>query len=112
MASMDALRCPMKFEYFPDSLAEVRSDEGFEVLCTGRFEIKYREGVREMSLYCEDGSDSSGKHVVMIGRGGLSAWLPPFDKETIPESKQSEIRSRVTAAIEFMGSKSEFSLAP
>ena len=103
----------MKFEFFPGSKSEVRSDEGFEVLYTGRFELTYREAERRMSLHCEHERDSSGNHVLVVGTCGLQAWLPPFDKELISEAKRAEIQSRIAAAVEFMGSSNcEFVALP
>ncbi len=101
----------MKFEFFPDSLARVRCDEGFEVLDVERFELIYREGERRMSIYREDGRDLAGEYIIHLGTGGLKAWLPPFDSEVISDAKRAEIRARVTAAIEFMGSRCDFTLS-
>ena len=98
----------MNFAYFPEHASAVHCDEGFDVIFTGRFELVYREGDRQMSLYCEDGRQPSGEHVVMVGTAGLKAWLPPFAKESISAEKQAQIRSRVIAAVEFMGSNCEF----
>jgi hypothetical protein len=98
----------MNFHYPPDSFAIVHSDEGFDVEFTGRFELAYHEGDRQMRFYIQEGQDDQGNAVVGIGTGGLKRWLPPFERESVSDLKRAEIRDRIAAAMEFTGAKCEF----
>jgi hypothetical protein len=98
----------MNFHYSPSSFAIVHCDGGFDVEFTGRFELTYREGDRQMRCYIQEGQDDHGKAVVAVGTGGLERWLPPFADEYVPDLKQADIRGRIAAAIEFTGAKCEF----
>jgi hypothetical protein len=78
----------------------VRSSEGFEVQCTGRFTAEYREGRRIKVVEIES--------VVIAGRPGIAIKRNTFecwDNSSIPNSPEDQARllKNFKAAMEFQG---------
>jgi hypothetical protein len=79
----------------------VRSDQGFEVQFTGRFDAEYREGGRTVSLYVESGT-VGGSPGILIDPDAFARW---DDGESITADKQEEMLKNFRNAIEFQGLK-------
>lgn len=78
----------------------VRSSEGFEVQCVGRFEIEYREGGQVVTVPVERGSFGGGPSV-SIPTNAFEFW----DHYRVPNSKekQAEMFRNFKAAMVFQG---------
>lgn len=79
----------------------VRSDRGFEVQRTGRFDAEYREGSRKISLYVESGM-VGGLPAILIDPDAFARW---DSGEPIPTDKQAEMMMNFREAMEFQGLK-------
>ncbi len=79
----------------------VRSDQGFEVQRTGRFDAQYREGTRVVSLYVESGM-SGGKPAIVIDPAAFARWDEGGD---IPPEQQARMLNNFKEAMEFQGLK-------
>jgi hypothetical protein len=79
----------------------VRSDEGFEVKFTGRFDAEYREGDKVVELYVESGL-SGGLPCICLEPQAFARWN---DGTPIPEEKQAQMLKNFTDALEFQGLK-------
>ena len=79
----------------------VRSDQGFEVQFTGRFDAEYRERGKKVSLYVEDGL-MGGLPAILIDPTAFANW---DDGEAISPKKQSQLFRDFEAALEFQGLK-------
>jgi hypothetical protein len=77
----------------------VRSDAGFEVQFTGRFDAEYREENKVVELYVEDGLEG-GLPCVIVGTKALQHWS---DGTAIDPAKQAEIIKNFKAAMDFQG---------
>jgi hypothetical protein len=82
----------------------VRSSEGFEVQCTGRFTIEYREGRRIRIIDVEP--------VTVVGKPGIGIKANTFerwDHSFVPNSpgEQERLLSNFRAAMEFQGMEVE-----
>jgi len=78
----------------------VRSDLGFEVQFTGRFDAEYREGKRLVKLYVEDGIGAGGKPGIIVKTAAFEKW---DNGEPISSAKQKEMFNNLRAAMEFQG---------
>jgi len=79
----------------------VRSDGGFEVQFTGRFEAQYREGENLVSLYVESGMDGASQ-CILIDPKAFQCW---DNKQPISLEKQKQIFNNFNEAMEFQGLK-------
>ena len=79
----------------------VRSDLGFEVQFTGRFDAEYREGGRVMSLYVESGM-SAGMPAIVIDPSAFVRW---DDGESVAPQQQAKMLNNFREAMEFQGLK-------
>lgn len=82
----------------------VRSSEGFEVQCTGRFTIEYCEGRRIKVIDFEP--------IVVAGRSGVAIKANTFerwDNSSVPNSpaEQERLLRNFRAAMEFQGMEVE-----
>jgi hypothetical protein len=78
----------------------VRSNRGFEVQFTGRFEAVYREGDAKITVYVEPGLIGNSPSV-SVSKSAFERWDNSSYKNN-PE-RQAEIMSNFRAAIEFQG---------
>lgn len=76
-----------------------RSDQGFDVQFTGRFDAEYREGERIVRLYVEDGV-SGGRDSIIVTPDAFASWS---DGSSIPPEKQAEMFKNLRDALEFQG---------
>lgn len=79
----------------------VRSDRGFDVQFTGRFDAEYREGDRLVRLYVEDGI-TGGLDSIIVTPDAFTHWE---DGALIPIKKQAEMFNNLREAMEFQGLK-------
>lgn len=82
----------------------VRNSEGFEVQCTGRFTIEYREGRRIKVIDTEP--------VIIAGKPGVGIKASAFehwDNSSVPNSpaEQERLLKNFRAAMEFQGMEVE-----
>jgi hypothetical protein len=77
----------------------VRSDEGFEVQFTGRFDVEYRECGKTVEIYVESGT-SGGLPCISIEPNAFDRWK---DGEVIPIEQQLKMFDNFRKAIEFQG---------
>jgi len=80
----------------------VRSDLGFEVQFTGRFDAEYREGSRVVNIYVEDGVGDHGEPCVIVKKDAFTYWN---DREPIQPAVQELMFKNLRAAMEFQGLK-------
>jgi len=81
----------------------VRSDRGFEVQRTGRFEAEYREDGRVVLLSVESGCYGGMPSIVLKSRA-FARWSNGIP---IPEEKQAQMLQNFKEALEFQGLKTE-----
>ncbi len=79
----------------------VRSDRGFEVQRTGRFDAEYNEGDAAISLYVESGVQG-GLQCIIIDPKAFVRW---DDGRVIPTEKQAQILQNFTEAMTFQDLK-------
>jgi len=79
----------------------VRSDCGFEVQFTGRFDAEYREGNKVAMLYVESGL-SGGMPCIILDPHAFTRWS---DGTAIPEKAQAQMLQNFKDAMEFQGLK-------
>jgi hypothetical protein len=79
----------------------VRSDEGFEVQRTGRFDAEYSEGGKVVSLEVESGL-SGGLPYISIDPKAFMRWS---DGTPISGVEQGRLLRNFRAAMEFQGLK-------
>lgn len=79
----------------------VRSDQGFDVQFTGRFDAEYREGDRIVRLYVQDGI-TGGMDSIIVAPDAFAYWI---DGTSISEEKQAEMFKNLREAMEFQGLK-------
>lgn len=80
----------------------VRSDLGFEVQRTGRFDAEYKEGSKVVSLYVESGMDE-GLPCIIVDPTAFDRWDGDPPRVTIPSSEQSRLFQNLREAMEFQG---------
>jgi len=81
----------------------VRSDSGFEVQFTGRFNAEYREGSRIVTLSVESGR-SCGEPCIILGPRAFARWN---NGVPIPKEKQAQMLQNFKDAMEFQGLRTE-----
>lgn len=79
----------------------VRSDRGFEVQHTGRFDAEYSEGGQVVELYVESGLDG-GVPCISIDPEAFARWR---DGSAVAPEKQAEMMQNFKEAMEFQGLK-------
>lgn len=79
----------------------VRSDEGFEVQRTGRFNAEYREGGKIVKLEVESGV-SGGLPCIILDPKAFAHWS---DGTVIPKTEQARLFRNFAEAVEFQGLK-------
>lgn len=79
----------------------VKSDRGFEVQFTGRFDAEYREGGKIVKLYVEDGL-TGGLQSILVDPGAFERW---DDGTPIPPEQQAQLFQNLKEAMEFQGLK-------
>jgi hypothetical protein len=79
----------------------VRSDEGFEVQRTGRFDAEYSEGGRVVTLEVQSGV-SGGLPCISIDPKAFTRWS---DGTPIPNTEQARLSRNFRAAMQFQGVK-------
>lgn len=79
----------------------VRSDKGFDVQFTGRFNAEYREAGRTVSLYVEDGT-SGVLAAIIVDPCAFDRW---DGGEPIDAAKRTELFQNLREALEFQGLK-------
>jgi hypothetical protein len=82
----------------------VRSDRGFEVQFTSRFDAEYREGGRVVSLYVEAGV-SGGLQCIIVDPSAFERWDGDPPSVTIPAAEQARLFQNLREAMEFQGLK-------
>jgi hypothetical protein len=85
----------------------VRSSEGFDVQCVGRFEFEYREGERVLRLGGEP-IYSGGWGFAFDESWRSEGWQPPHQRESLTDADRQRIRQNIEAAGRFMEHKFEF----
>ena len=80
----------------------VRSDNGFEVQRTGRFDAEYREDGRLVKLYVEGGRTADGSPCIIVPSDAFAHWEGGFP---IPEEQQTQMFQNLREAMEFQGLK-------
>ncbi|MBK7355125.1 hypothetical protein [Propionivibrio sp.] len=79
----------------------VRSDRGFEVQFTGRFDAEYREGDKVIELYVESGIEG-GMPCIMLAPNSFARWS---DGQPIAAEEQSQMLKNFKEAMQFQGLK-------
>ena len=79
----------------------VRSDRGFEVQQTGRFDDEYREGGKVVQLYEESGIND-GMPCIILEPGAFARWS---DGSAIDLQAQAVMLQNFKEAMEFQGLK-------
>ena len=79
----------------------VRSDCGFEVQFTGRFDAEYRESGRVVKLYVEGGL-SGGAQCIIIDPDAFARWS---DGTAIAPRQQMQMLRNFKEALAFQGLK-------
>lgn len=79
----------------------VRSDRGFEVQRTGRFDAEYKEDGKIVSLYVESGLDG-GTYCILVDPTAFERW---DNGQPIPPDKQKQMFQNFKEAMEFQGLK-------
>jgi hypothetical protein len=79
----------------------VRSDEGFEVQRTGRFDAEYVEGGKVVKLGVESGV-SAGLPCIILDPKAFARWS---DGTAIPDAEQARLFRNFAKAMEFQGLK-------
>lgn len=80
----------------------VRSDRGFEVQFTGRFDAEYREGERIVSLQVEAGL-SGGLQCIIVDPAAFERWDGDPAGTNLPEDQQVQMFQNLREAMEFQG---------
>jgi hypothetical protein len=82
----------------------VRSDRGFEVQFTGRFEAEYREGSKVVSLEVESGV-SGGLPCILVDPDAFEHWDGDAPNNRIAPEQQAQMFQNLKDAMEFQGLK-------
>ena len=81
----------------------VRSDRGFEVQRTGRFDAEYREDGKVVKLYVES-SSYGGLPSIALEPNAFARWS---SGAPIPKERQAQMLQNFREAMEFQGLKTE-----
>ena len=80
----------------------VKSDAGFEVQFTGRFDAEYREAGKVMSIYVESGIHD-GQHCVILNPDAFDRWIGDAPGVRLPSDERERIQQNFTEAMLFQG---------
>ena len=80
----------------------VKSDAGFEVQFTGRFDAEYREAGKVMSIYVESGIHD-GQPCVILNPGAFDRWNGDAPGVRLPSDERERIQQNFTEAMLFRG---------
>jgi len=83
----------------------VQSDQGFVFWMRNPFDLHYFEGEREIAI---PGEILTGDTELLVSLSVIRSWMPPFDRETIPQKKKEQITANISAALDFLGVTHEF----
>ena len=83
----------------------VQSDQGFVFWMRNPFDLHYFEGEREIAV---PGEMLTGETELLVSISVIKSWMPPFDHETIGQTKKEEIAANISAALDFLGVTHEF----
>lgn len=91
----------------------VRSDRGFEVQFTGRFEAEYREGDKAITFYVESGL-SGGLPCIIIDPNAFERWDGDPPGRRLQPEEQARLLQNFREAMEFQGLRvtAEAGIAP
>ena len=78
----------------------IQSDEGFSVEVLGRVGVLYTEGSKSIHINSEVLNSPAG---LVIVKGSIKNWDPPYDIEKIDESKRDLIVENIRRAFHFRG---------
>jgi len=82
----------------------VKSDAGFEVQFTGRFDAEYREAGKVMSIYVESGIHD-GQPCVILNPGAFDRWNGDAPGVKLPSDERERIQQNFIEAMLFQGLK-------
>lgn len=80
----------------------VRSDQGFEVQRTGRFDVEYSEGEHKVTLYVEPGV-SGGMPSLSVSPDAFQRWDGAPPGALLAPEMQARLFANLRAALEFQG---------
>jgi hypothetical protein len=83
----------------------VQSDQGFVLWMRNPFDLHYFEGEREIAV---PGEMLTGDTELLVSISVVKSWMPPFDRETIAQTKKEQITANISAALDFLGVTHEF----
>lgn len=83
----------------------VQSDQGYVLWMRNPFDLHYFEGEREIAV---PGEMLTGDTELLVSISAIKSWMPPFDRETIAQTKKEQITANISAALEFLGVTHEF----
>ena len=78
----------------------IESDEGFRVEILGRTGLLYTEGIKSLLIDSEVLAGPSG---LVIYKKSIRNWRPPYDKESIDDSKRDTMIENIRHAFRFRG---------
>ena len=78
----------------------VQSNEGFVFWMRNPFDLHYFEGEREIAV---PGEMLAGETELLVSVSAIRSWMPPFDQETIGQTKKQQIAANISAALDFLG---------
>ena len=64
------------------------------------FDLRYFEGEREIAVPAEM---LMGDTEWLVSISVIKSWMPPFDWETIGQTKKEQITADVSASLDFLG---------
>jgi len=88
---------------WPNKLG-VKSNAGFEVQFTGRFDAEYREAEKVMSIYVESGIHD-GQPCIILNPDAFDRWDGDKPGVKLPADERERIRQNFTDAMLFQGLK-------
>jgi hypothetical protein len=83
----------------------VQSDQGFVFWMRNLFDLHYFEGERETAV---PGEMLTSDTELLVSISVIKSWMPPFDRETIGQTKKEQITADISAALNFLGVTHEF----
>jgi hypothetical protein len=83
----------------------IQSDQGFVFWMRNPFDLRYFEGEREIAVPAEM---LTGDTELLVSISVIKSWMPPFDRETIGQTKKEQITTNISAALDFLGVAHEF----
>jgi hypothetical protein len=78
----------------------VRSDNGFEVQFTGRFDAEYRENDKVISIYVESGRHE-GQPCIILYPNAFERWDDSPPEMKLPANEQTRISQNLIDAMAF-----------